>query len=206
MNEEETESKKTSGKKIAAYIIAVAVIGAAISIFVEYRLEEQKKIDMYNESFKRAMDYQMDATVKACVAHDNYTGNTVATSLFRNITTVYPFLVAQSKILFTDIDTMVDNVTMPNYYTALKQYFLCAIINSAYMQNYTKYFNMTFPGMNYVYFNDVAYQDDEPPQSTISIGSDGYWVRYYSTTLEDANLKLDYISGVLAVVYTGGNQ
>jgi len=204
MSEEEIP-KKTSGKKIAAYIIAVAVIGAAISIVVEYRLEEQKKIDSYDESFRRAMDYQMDATVKAYVAHENYTKNTVATSLFHNITTVYPFLVSQSKILFTDIDTLVNNVTFPNYYTALKQYFLCVIINRAYMQNYTKYFKMTFPpGMNYEYFNDVAYQDDEPPQSTISIGSDGYWVRYYSTALDDVNLKLDYISGVLAIVYTGG--
>jgi len=203
MNEEEAKkadaksARKTFIIVIVAIVMAVAAIGFSC-LKLKYDSDRQNE---YMTDFTRAMGHQQEAWVKSQDAHTNYNNNLVAMSLFNNITTTYPFLVAQANILFTDVDALINNITVPNYYTAFKQLFLCEILNTAYEQNFTEYSviirDENFTYMDYNFYEDVAYFTDKPPTSPIQIGNEGYWVYDYTPTLKEMESKLDYISGVL---------
>lgn len=206
MNDAEAKSadaksaRKTFFIVIVAIVIAVAAIGY-VCLKLKYDSDRQKE---YLDDFYRAMAYQQAAWIKSEDAHTNYNNNPAAMSLFNNITTTYPFLVAQTKILSTDVDVLINDITVPNYYTAFKQLLLCKILNTAYQQNFTEYSitlkDNNFTYMDYNFYEDVAYFTDEPPIAPIQIGSDGYWVYDYTPTLKEIEQKLDYISGVLKII------
>jgi len=201
MPEQAKSARKTFIIVVVAIVIAVAAIGFAC-LKLKYASDKQKE---YEKDFLRALGYQQDAWIRSENAHDNYTNNPIAMSLFSNITTSYPFLVAQTRILLADMDVLTNNITVPNYYVAFKQYLLCKIINKAYDMNSSKYFVVirNFTWMDYNSYEDVAYFTDEPPTSNIRIGNEGYWVCDYTSTLNEVDSKLDFISGVLDKIYTG---
>jgi hypothetical protein len=210
MNEEEAKQEDAKSIKKTVIIICVACIIAIIVIGFAY-IKLRDDVDRQEQAktgFLRVVAYCNDAWFKSENAHDNYTNNPIAMSLFSNVTTTYPFLVAQSRILFTDVDVLINNLTVPNYYVALKQYFLCKIINEAYEHNITEYSivlkDKNFTGMDYNRYGDVIYFNHEPPTSTYKMGNDGYWVHNYTKTLEGIALKLDFASGVLDIIYAGG--
>ncbi len=198
MNEEEAKAAdKKSIKRTVVFIcicciIAIIVIGFA---YIHVR-DEQDRQKQWEADYLRALAYSTDAWIRSQNAHDNYTQDAVAFSLYKNITATYPFLVAQVKTLTADIDVLTNNITVPNYYTAFKQYLLCKIINKAYEQNSSVYFTFIkkFTWMDYNCYDDVVYIADEPRC--------GYWVKDYQPTLDDAKSKLDFISGVLDIIYT----
>ena len=202
-SEDAKSARKTFIIVIVAIVMAVAAIGFSC-LKLKYDSDRQNE---YMTDFTRAMGYQQEAWIRSENAHTNYTQNPVAMSLFNNITTTYPFLVAQTNILFTDVDVLINNITIPNYHMAFKQLFLCEILNTAYEQNFTEYSiaikDKNFVYMDYNFYEDVAYFTDNPPTDFIQIGSEGYWVYDYTPTLKEMESKLDYISGILELTSGG---
>jgi hypothetical protein len=196
---------KNIGKIAVHLFVVLCIIATVASICYKYYYEPEQRAKDYKEAMNRATERWIKDSETSIWMHNNYTEDKIIMSLFDNITTVYPFLYAQGKILLDDASVLINDISIENFNKTETQYQLCVLLNNAVVENRTKYverIKSNYSGMLYYEsFEDVIDYNEERASQYLYKSyyekDETYYLLDWTTDLNKIKSQLDFIKGII---------